>query len=113
INGTTNAKKSSVIQIFATGFGELATGAPEANGLVSTSAIPVKNATVRVEMSGQPSVVTYAGTSPGSVDGLVQINAVVPLGAGADCKVPVTAWIGDAASAHHTQGSVTLCVNAK
>jgi uncharacterized protein (TIGR03437 family) len=113
INGTSSAKRSSVIQIFATGFGELATTDPMENGLVVTSAIPVKNSTVRVEMSGQPSVVTYAGTSPGSVAGLVQINAVVPPGAGTDCKVPITAWIGDLPSAHKSQGSVTICVTAK
>jgi uncharacterized protein (TIGR03437 family) len=113
INGSSSAKKSSVIQIFATGFGELATATPDGNGLVATTPIPVKNSTVRVEMSGQPSVVTYAGTSPGSVDGLVQINAVVPPGAGADCKVPITAWIGDAASAHRSQANVTICVTAK
>ena len=73
---------------------------------------PVKNSTVRVEMSGQPSVVTYAGTSPGSVVGLVQINAVCRREPG---RIAKSRLLPGLATHIRTQepGYVTICVTAK
>ena len=48
------------------------------DGAVVASAVKLADATCRVDIDGQPAVVTYAGASPGAVAGLVQINAMVP-----------------------------------
>jgi uncharacterized protein (TIGR03437 family) len=102
------AARSSAISLFVTGMGDLqlVSGVALLNGLVAPST-PVKlvamnpdplnpagPSAINVYIDGQPAVVTYAGTSPGAVAGLVQINAVVPLAAKAGATVPITVSIG-------------------
>ena len=111
INGTKNAAaRGSTIQIFVTGMGELA-GVPQADGMVATSTpVSLLDQTWRVDIGGQPAVVTYAGTSPGSIDGLVQINAIIPPTVGTGATIPITASIGSVATSHRSQPGVTICV---
>ena len=55
--------------------------------------------------------VTYAGTSPGAVAGLVQINAIVPLAASVGGTDSLTVSIGTAAtSLRRSQPGVTMGV---
>jgi uncharacterized protein (TIGR03437 family) len=112
INGTKNAAaRGSTIQIFATGLGELGVFPPQQDGMVATnSPILLTDETWRVDIGGQPAVVTYAGTSPGSIDGLVQINAIIPPTVGTGSAISITASIGPAAQSHETQTGATVCV---
>jgi len=111
INGSKNvAALGSTIQIFVTGMGELA-GAPQPDGMVATATpVLLADQTWRVDIGGQPAVVTYAGTSPGSVDGLVQINAIIPPTVAGGSAVSITASIGAATASHRTQAGATICV---
>jgi uncharacterized protein (TIGR03437 family) len=82
-DGTVNklanpAKPGSIVSIWATGFG--ATG-PPAVGAVATEANSFCSSCQLVLSNGATSVtetVEYAGTSPGLIDGLMQINFLIP-----------------------------------
>jgi uncharacterized protein (TIGR03437 family) len=110
INGTSSAAaRGSTILIYATGLGILSM--PLADGAVapSNSGIPVSDP-VTVQIAGQPAVVSYAGTCPGAVAGLVQINAVVPPTVAAGPAVPITITGGSAATGRRSQAGVRLAV---
>ena len=66
--------------------------------------------TTRVEIDGQAAVVSYAGTAPGAVAGVVQINAIVPPTVKTGQAIPITASIGTAAAARRSQAQVTIGV---
>jgi uncharacterized protein (TIGR03437 family) len=53
---------------------------------------------VEVVIGGSPARVLYAGTAPGSINGLLQINAVVPQDVQTGAAVPVSIRIGSFAS---------------
>lgn len=112
-SSTVPAPRGSTILIYATGMGDLSvppSGLPLADGAVASSALPVADGTVRVDISGQPAVVSYAGASPGAVAGLVQINAIVPPTVAAGKAVPITVSIGSAATARRSQPGATLSI---
>ena len=88
-SSSTPAAKSSTIIIYATGLGDVA-DPTIVNGQVATGATTLSANTVRVDIDGQPSVVTYAGTTPGAVAGLVQLNAIVPPTVRTGAAIPVT-----------------------
>jgi len=67
--------------------------------------------TCRVDIDGQPAVVTYAGSSPGAIAGLVQVNAIVPPTARTGAAISITVSIGATASSRRTQPGVTFAVN--
>ena len=71
------------------------------------AAVTLADNTVRVDIDGQPAVVSYAGTSPGAVAGLVQINAIVPPTVRAGPAIPLTVSIGSAATSRRSQPGVT------
>jgi uncharacterized protein (TIGR03437 family) len=112
INGSKNAAaRGSTIQIFATGMGELATPPVQPDGMVATSTpVLLGDQTWRVDIGGQPAVVTYAGTSPGSIDGLVQINAIIPPTVGTGSAISIAASIGSPTASHRTQAGATISV---
>jgi uncharacterized protein (TIGR03437 family) len=70
----------------------------------------VADQTVRVDIAGQPAVVSYAGACPGAVAGLVQINAIVPPTVATGSSVSITVSIGSAQAARRSQAGVTLVV---
>jgi uncharacterized protein (TIGR03437 family) len=110
INGSkAAAPKGSTISVYATGLGDLATPTIGAGEVVST-AIALGANTVRIDIDGQPAVVTYAGTSPGAVSGLVQINAIVPPTVRSGAAIPLTVSIGSAAASRRSQPGVTIAV---
>lgn len=114
INGAkAQAPRSSAISIYVTGMGDLDPIAAVANGAVAPNT-PVNLAApltdVHVTIDGQPAVVTYAGSTPGAVAGLVQINAVVPPSSRALATIPITVSIGTAASLRQSQPGVTVAV---
>jgi uncharacterized protein (TIGR03437 family) len=108
------APRGSTISIYGTGLGFLtgdsATSPPTADGQVATSAVTLADDTVCVTIAGQPAVVSYAGTAPGAVEGLVQINAIVPPTVPTGASVPMTISIGSAAASRQSQPGVTIAV---
>jgi uncharacterized protein (TIGR03437 family) len=62
---------------------------------------------VTVTIGGIGATVQYAGSAPGEVAGLLQVNAVVPQGVSRGAAVPVTVSVGGIAS----QAGVTIAVN--
>lgn len=109
----TQAPRNSAISIFVTGVGDIDPGAALSNGAVAPQTpinLAVDPTTVHVDIDGQPAVVTYAGTSPGAVAGLIQINAIVPLAAKAGATDSLTVSIGNATSLRRSQPGVTMGV---
>ncbi|HTA68954.1 MAG TPA: IPT/TIG domain-containing protein [Bryobacteraceae bacterium] len=102
VNGANNpAAKGSVIQIFATGEGQLVP--PVATGSVTPGAPPFSKpvATVTVTIGGQTAQIEYAGEAPTLVAGVIQINAVIPAGA-ASGNQPVVVTIGTNTNSNQT-----------
>ena len=108
-SSSTPAAKSSTIVIYATGLGDIS-DPTIANGEVAAGATTLASNTVRVDIDGQPSVVTYAGTTPGAVAGLVQLNAIVPPTVRTGAAIPVTVSVGSTVTARRSQALVTIAV---
>ena len=97
------APRGTAIQVYATGGGQ--TSPPSSTGSVAQSAANlVLSATVTI--GGVNAQVLYAGSAPGEVDGVVQINAVVPQSVTPGIALPVLVTIGQAAS----QTGVTVAI---
>ncbi len=100
INGSKNpALRGTPITIFATGLGVLAV--PLGDSLSAPSAAISSKDPIGVLIGGQASVVTYAGSSPGSIGGLTQINAIIPSTVPTG-QVTLTVTGGDASSARQS-----------
>jgi uncharacterized protein (TIGR03437 family) len=80
VNGTNNpAAKGSVIQIYATGEGQLVPKVPTGSATPGVPPFPMPVATpITVTIGGQPAQIQYAGEAPTLVSGVIQVNAVVP-----------------------------------
>jgi uncharacterized protein (TIGR03437 family) len=76
--GVTTVRAGEVVTLWATGEGVLTPPQPD-GGLIGLP-LPSPQATVSLRINGVPATVLYAGGSPGSVAGLLQINARVPNG---------------------------------
>jgi uncharacterized protein (TIGR03437 family) len=105
INSAANpAVKGSTVVIYVTGTGV-------SNSLVDNQLIPASPAVVplvapTVTIGGQSAVVLGAQAPPGSVPGLIQINAVVPATLQAAPAAPVVVTVGSASS----QAGLTMAV---
>ena len=106
VNSTTSpAGRNTVVQIFATGEGQ--TDPAGADGkLMPGNALARPKLPVTVRIGNIDAPVTYAGSAPGLVAGLIQINARIaattPLGA----AVPVVISVGGVPS----QPGVTMVI---
>jgi uncharacterized protein (TIGR03437 family) len=98
------APRGSIVSIFATGAGQ--TNPTGVDGEFAPSPAPAPAQTVNVKIGGQDAEVVYVGGSPGSVEGLLQINVVVPQNIPTG-NVPVSISIGQGQG----QTGVTLAVN--
>jgi uncharacterized protein (TIGR03437 family) len=111
VNSPSNpALRGSIITIFGTGGGEAASGVVDGeivSGVLPRTSLPVSVFFARglYEDWGQGEVL-YAGGSPGSVAGLLQVNVRVPANAGAGEKVPFAFLIGS----HWTVFQITVAV---
>ena len=108
--GKAAAPRGSTISIYVTGMGDLLTPPPVANGEVASTATKLADNTARVDIDGQPAVVSYAGTSPGAVAGLAQINAIVPPTVKTGAAISLTVSIGSAVASRRSQPGVTIAV---
>lgn len=89
------ARRGSFVSLFGTAGGPLSPPCEEgrvADG-VQTLQLPVA-----VAVGGVPATVTYAGSSPGSVMGLLQIDIQIPENAPTGDAVPIWLAIGDVAA---------------
>ena len=104
LNSATNAAAAgSVVVLFCTGGG--ATEPPTDDGAVAGDVFRTLVAQATMTIGGKTAQVIYAGSSPGQLSGVTQVEAIVPNGAGAGA-VPVVLTIGSASS----QTSATISV---
>jgi uncharacterized protein (TIGR03118 family) len=100
VNSATNgAAKGSVIVLFATGEG--ATNPVAQDGAITASdifRIPVLPVTLTI--GGQTAQVLYAGSVPGSVAGVMEVEAVIPAGAASGTPAVVLSVGGVASQAN-------------
>ena len=76
VNSPSNpAARGTEIQIFATGGGQ--TSPPSSTGMITPSAASL-TLPVTATIGGASAQVLYAGSAPGEIAGLIQINVVVP-----------------------------------
>ena len=114
VNSTKNAEpRGNTIAIYVTGLGILSDDSPLTGDVIPLTSAPnpvADSKTVRVEIGGQPCVVTYAGAAYLAVAGLVQINAVVTPSAKVGTTVPIVVSIGSLGAARSSQSGVTLAI---
>lgn len=91
VNGADNpAAPGTIISIYATGEGQ--TDPPGLTGAVTGGVLPKPLGPVTVTIGGIPARVEYAGSAPGMVAGVFQINVVIPAqtaGGAAEVRVKV------------------------
>jgi uncharacterized protein (TIGR03437 family) len=97
VNGPANAAAAgSIIQIFGTGEG-LTTPDGVTGGVAGTPP-NLPRLPVSVSIGGMDAPVVWAGKSPGSINGLFQVNATVPANAPVGAAVPIRVAVGSASS---------------
>jgi uncharacterized protein (TIGR03437 family) len=102
LNSATNpAGRGSVVALFLTGAGP--TNPPSADGSVATNLLGFLANPVTVTIGGQAARVMYAGSAPGLIAGIAQVNVVVPDGV-APGAVQIVVQVGGQPS----QSGVTL-----
>jgi|SRR5579871_1957220 len=103
VNGaSTPASAGTVITLFATGAGPM--NPPGENGVVNDRIIRTPQLPVSVSIGGQNAQVVFAGSSDGNVQGVMQVEAIIPTGLTG--SVPVVVTCGSASS----QANVTIAV---
>jgi uncharacterized protein (TIGR03437 family) len=101
----TPAARNSVITVYATGAGQ--TSPPSLDGSLATADKPRPPALpVTATVGGIPAQVLYAAGSPGSVNGVLQVNLVIPPDVESGPSVPVVLTVGDGRS----QDGLTLAI---
>jgi uncharacterized protein (TIGR03437 family) len=104
VNGASNpAARGSVIQIYATG-GGLTSPAGSTGSVTKVAAQLALPVTVAV--GGVNAQVLYAGSAPGEVEGVVQVNVVVPANVTPGAALPLLVTVGGVLS----QAGVTVAV---
>jgi uncharacterized protein (TIGR03437 family) len=105
VNSTSNpAAPGSVITIYATGEGQ--TDPEGVNGRVVTTELAKPVLPVNLRIGGVDAEVLYAGSAPGLVSGVLQVNARIPASVGGGESVPVELVVGGLAS----RPGVTLAI---
>lgn len=94
----------SVVMIYATGGGAMATAVLD--GSLAQAPFATLRQDVTVRIGGVLAEVRYQGAAPGIVQGVLQINAVIPTGIAPGATVPIELTVGGVTS----PGGVTLAV---
>ena len=92
------ATRGSVLVLYATGVGAMNPALAEGQIVPAGSAPPTVVAPVAVDIAGVPAEVLFAGSAPGLVSGVVQINVRLAENTPAGDAVPVLLTIGTAQS---------------
>ena len=90
------AARGSAVVLFATGEG--VTTPPGVDGRLAVGPYPKPALSCSVKIGGLDATVNYCGAAPTLTAGLLQVNAVVPLGVAPGNAVPVLLTIGTATS---------------
>ena len=90
------ALEGSVVVLYATGGGQ--TDPPSVSGSLTAEPWPKPHFPVSVTVGGLPAETLYAGTAPGLLAGLLQLNVRIPEGAPSGSAVPIALTIGNATS---------------
>ena len=107
VNSPSNpAAPGDWVSIFVTGAGVTTPAAVD--GLLAAAPFPQVNAGVKVTMGGVPCQTNYAGSAPGLLSGLTQINAQVPASLTPALDAPVVVMIGGVSA----QSGVTVAVQS-
>jgi uncharacterized protein (TIGR03437 family) len=97
VNSAANpAASGDWVSIFATGAG--ITTPASIDGFVASAPLPLPSAQVSVTIGGLPCQLNFAGSAPGLVSGVLQINAQVPSGLSPGAAVPIQVRMGSATS---------------
>lgn len=108
VNGpSTPAAKGSVVAVYMTGEGQ--TSPAGADGTVTPSdgtGLKRPNLQVTATIGGVPATVAYAGSAPGIVSGVMQVNLQIPAGAPSGNAVPLMITVGTAS----TQAGITIAL---
>jgi uncharacterized protein (TIGR03437 family) len=97
VNGVDNAAAAgSVLVLYATGEGQTEPGGQDGRIIVTDLRRPVLP--VEVIVGGMPAEVLYAGSAPGQVSGLMQVNVRLPADVPRGAAVPVVIRVGPAPS---------------
>lgn len=106
INGAGHpAKTGDYISLYITGAGQTNPGGTD--GLINALPLPLPIAPVKVTIGGKDATVNFAGGAPGSVAGVIQVNAQIPPGITVGAAVPVVVQVGTS----NSQPGVTIAVN--
>jgi uncharacterized protein (TIGR03437 family) len=96
INSRSNpAARGTVVQLYATGGGATRPGGVSGT-LAPTGEILAQF--VKVTIGGADATVQYADSAPAEVEGLIQINAVIPQSIAPSSSVPVALTVGNVTS---------------
>ncbi|HUA83807.1 MAG TPA: TIGR03118 family protein [Bryobacteraceae bacterium] len=96
LNGTANpAARGTPVLLYATGEGQ--TDPPGTDGAVTGEFVRIPTAAVSLMIGGQPATVVYAGSAPGDVAGVMEIEAIIPANASTGAA-PVVLTVGSANS---------------
>jgi uncharacterized protein (TIGR03437 family) len=89
VNSAANpAAAGSVISIYGTGAGQTSPGGVD--GQLAASPLPALVLPVTVQIGGVAAEVQYAGPAPALINGVVQVNARIPMGVRGNAPVIVT-----------------------
>jgi uncharacterized protein (TIGR03437 family) len=100
------APRGSYVAVYMTGEG-FTSGAVD--GALATALLsPVLPVTATV--GGIPATVYYAGTAPGIVTGVMQVDVLIPLNVTPGPAVPIVVTVGSPPGAFSTQAGVTVAV---
>jgi uncharacterized protein (TIGR03437 family) len=95
-SATKPATAASVLQIFATGFGQTSPAGVDGQICGTNPSKPVQPVTATI--GGVAATVQYAGTASGLVAGVMQVNVQVPAGVKAGNSVPVVLTVAGVSS---------------
>jgi uncharacterized protein (TIGR03437 family) len=101
--GAHPAKAGSFVSLYVTGAGQTNPGGSD--GHLAAVPLPLPVLPVTVTIGGKAAATNYAGAAPGSVEGVMQVNAQIPSGLAAG-NVAVVVQVGTSS----TQPGVTVAV---
>lgn len=105
LNGAAHAAKAgSFVSLYVTGAGQTNPGGSD--GHLAAVPLPLPVLPVTVTIGGKSAPINYAGASPGTVEGIMQVNAQIPSGLAAG-NAAVVVQVGTSS----TQPGVTVSVS--
>jgi uncharacterized protein (TIGR03437 family) len=100
------AAPGSVVTLWATGAGQTSPGGID--GAVDAGILTPPILLVQAQIGGQSAEVRYAGGSPGMVEGVIQVNLLVPATSQTGAAVPVILRFGNS----NSQLGITLAIQS-